>query len=69
MRTVAKVAQRVVMFYPRARLNDDEAQVLYDGPTEQMEQCTDERVIQFIRGEARERLIELRGEAEHDTLA
>ena len=32
MKTVAKVADRVVMLYPLARLEPDEPQVLYDGP-------------------------------------
>ena len=32
MKTVAKVADRVVMLYPLARLGPDEPQVLYDGP-------------------------------------
>ncbi len=68
MRTVAKVAQRVVMFYPRSRLEAGQSQVLFDGPAEALEQCQDERVLQFIRGEARDRLIELRSEAENDSL-
>jgi phospholipid/cholesterol/gamma-HCH transport system ATP-binding protein len=59
MKTVNKVADRVVMLYPLDRLEPDEPQVLYDGPTDALESCSDPRVGQFIRGEARERLREL----------
>lgn len=61
MRTARKVADRVLMFFPRARLNDDESQVLFDGSPKQLDETTDERVRQFIRGEAGERLRELVG--------
>ena len=37
MRTVEKVANRVVMLYPLARLARDEPQVLYDGPPDGLE--------------------------------
>ncbi len=60
MRTAQKVADRVVMLYPLARLRDDEPQMLYDGPPSEIEQAPDPRVSQFVRGEARERLMELR---------
>jgi phospholipid/cholesterol/gamma-HCH transport system ATP-binding protein len=59
MKTVAKVADRVVMLYPLARLEPDEPQILYDGPAENLEQCSDPRVGQFVRGEAGERLREM----------
>jgi phospholipid/cholesterol/gamma-HCH transport system ATP-binding protein len=59
MRTAQKVADRVVMLYPLSRLRDDEPQILYDGPPERMEQAADSRVTQFVRGEARERLVEM----------
>ena len=59
MKTVAKVADRVVMLYPLARLSADESQVLYDGPPEGLEDDPDPRVRQFVRGEAGERLREL----------
>ena len=61
MRTARKVADRVVMLYPLARLRPDEPQILYDGPTDRIEQSDDPRVTQFVRGEARERLMEMRG--------
>ncbi len=60
MRTAQKVADRVVMLYPLARLRDDEPQMLYDGSPKEIELSPDQRVSQFVRGEARERLMELR---------
>jgi phospholipid/cholesterol/gamma-HCH transport system ATP-binding protein len=59
MKTVTKVADRVVMLYPLARLAPDESQVLYDGPPENLDQFSDPRVSQFVRGEAGERLREM----------
>jgi phospholipid/cholesterol/gamma-HCH transport system ATP-binding protein len=59
MKTVAKVADRVVMLYPIARLRPGEPQVVYDGPPEGLEDAADPRVRQFVRGEAGERLREL----------
>jgi phospholipid/cholesterol/gamma-HCH transport system ATP-binding protein len=59
MKTVTKVADRVVMLYPLARLEPGEPQVLYDGPAHELEGCSDPRVGQFIRGEAGERLREM----------
>jgi phospholipid/cholesterol/gamma-HCH transport system ATP-binding protein len=60
MRTAQKVSDRVVMLYPLARLKKDEPQVLYDGPPQEIEHASDARVSQFVRGEARERLMEMR---------
>ena len=59
MKTVAKVADRVVMLYPLSRLRPGEAQVIYDGPPGGMEDHSDTRVRQFVRGEAGERLREI----------
>ena len=59
MKTVVKVADRVVMLYPLARLRPDEPQVIYDGPPDALEDHPDPRVRQFVRGEAGERLREL----------
>lgn len=67
MRTARKVADRVVMFYPLARLGPDEPQMIYDGPPSDLDKTTDRRVSQFIHGEAGERLNELR-EARNATL-
>ncbi len=54
MRTVRKVADRVVMLFPLAQLAPGEPQVLFDGPPEELARCPDRRVAQFIDGEARE---------------
>jgi len=59
MRTAKKVADRVIMLYPRTRLKSTEPQILYDGPPEEMEDAADARVRQFVRGEAGERLSEM----------
>jgi phospholipid/cholesterol/gamma-HCH transport system ATP-binding protein len=59
MKTVAKVADRVVMLYPLARLQPGESQIIYDGPPEALETHSDSRVRQFVRGEAGERLREM----------
>lgn len=60
MNTARKVADRVVMLMPRARLRGDESQVVFDGSVPEMEACRDRRVQQFINGEAGERLMEMR---------
>jgi len=59
MHTARKVADRVLMFYPRTRLDENESQVLFDGPPSSLEHAEDRRVRQFVRGEAGERLTEL----------
>ena len=59
MKTVLKVANRIVMLYPLPRLGMDEPQVLFDGTPDQLRACTLERVRQFVEGEARDRLQEL----------
>jgi phospholipid/cholesterol/gamma-HCH transport system ATP-binding protein len=59
MKTVSKVADRVVMLYPLARLEPGEPQIIYDGPPDGLESADDPRVGQFVRGEARERLREM----------
>src|SRR5207237_8272646 len=59
MKTVTKVAHRVVMLYPLPRLGAREAQIIFDGPPEGMETDPDPRVGQFVRGEAGERLREM----------
>lgn len=56
MRTVRKVADRVVMLYPLTRLKPDEPQVLYDGPPDGLATSTDPRVRQFVEGNAHDRL-------------
>jgi phospholipid/cholesterol/gamma-HCH transport system ATP-binding protein len=60
MRTARKVADRVVMLYPLGRLRGDEPQVLFDGSPHEIDSAADGRVSQFVRGEAGERLMEMR---------
>lgn len=59
MRTVRKVADRVVMLSPLARLTSGESQVIYDGSPAGLATCPDPRVRQFVEGEARDRLREI----------
>jgi len=59
MKTVLKVADRIVMLYPLARLRPGESQVLFQGTPQELRDCPDERVRQFVQGEARDRLLEL----------
>jgi phospholipid/cholesterol/gamma-HCH transport system ATP-binding protein len=58
MRTVRKCADRVVMLYPHSRLTAGESQILYDGPPGALASAADERVRQFVEGQAKERLNE-----------
>jgi len=59
MKTAQKVADRVVMLYPLARLSPTESQILFDGTPAELQESPDSRVRQFIEGEAKERLTEL----------
>ena len=59
MKTVHKVADRVVMLYPLGRLGPEEPQMIYDGPPDRLEHHPDERVRQFVLGEAGARLNEM----------
>ena len=63
MRTARKVADRVVMLYPTSRLENDESQIIFDGPPSELDRTEDGRVVQFVRGEAGARLMEMRSEA------
>jgi phospholipid/cholesterol/gamma-HCH transport system ATP-binding protein len=63
MKTVQRVADRIVMFYPQARLKPGESQILFDGNPVELAECADPRVQQFINGEARDRLNEIAADA------
>jgi phospholipid/cholesterol/gamma-HCH transport system ATP-binding protein len=52
MSTVRRVADRVVMLYPLARLTADESQIVFQGSCEQLFESGDPRVSQFVRGDA-----------------
>jgi len=58
MKTVKKVADRVVMLLPSGRVADGGSQVIYDGPPAGMADAADTRVRQFLAGEAGDRLRE-----------
>ena len=60
MHSARKVADRIVMLYPYARVKPGESQVVYDGPPSEIDRADDKRVRQFVKGEAGERLMELR---------
>ena len=60
MKTARKVADRIIMLYPLLRLEDDEDQVLFQGTPAAIDDCPDRRVTQFVKGEAGERLMEMR---------
>jgi len=64
MHTAHKVSDRVVMLYPLARLAKDAPQIIFDGLPKEMDDCADERVWQFVHGEAGERLMEMRETAD-----
>ncbi|MBM3993317.1 MAG: ATP-binding cassette domain-containing protein [Planctomycetes bacterium] len=64
MKTVYKVADRVVMLHPLSRLNPGENQILFDGSPSALKASPDPRVQQFIEGQARERLQELATQAQ-----
>jgi phospholipid/cholesterol/gamma-HCH transport system ATP-binding protein len=59
MKTAQKVSDRLVMLYPLPRLGPGEGQVLFDGTPDQLRDCPDPRVRQFIQGEAGGRLQEM----------
>jgi len=52
IRTVRKVADRVVMLVPLATLAPGEPQIIYDGSAEGLENCLDARVRNFVEGVA-----------------
>lgn len=60
MKTARKAADRVVMLYPLSRLEPDEPQIIFDGSPSEIESSSDQRVRQFVRGEAGDRLMEMR---------
>ena len=56
MKTVHRVADRVVMLYPLARLGAGESQIVFEGSQEEVFACEDPRVARFVRGEVDPRL-------------
>ena len=62
MQTAHKVADRIIMLYPLARLQPTESQIIFSGTPAELDASSDPRVKQFIKGEAGQRLDELREE-------
>jgi len=60
MRTARKVADRVMMIHPISLLEPGQEQIIFDGPPSELDRCDDRRVVQFVRGEAGERMTEMR---------
>ncbi len=60
MKTARKVADRVVMLYPVTRLKAGESQVIFDGVPAAINSSLEARLSQFVEGEARERLMEMK---------
>lgn len=60
MKNAQKVADRIVMIYPLSRLDVEEPQIIFDGTPNEILNSDDKRVSQFVRGEAGERLMEMR---------
>jgi phospholipid/cholesterol/gamma-HCH transport system ATP-binding protein len=60
MKTALKVADRVIMLYPLARLQPSEKQMLFDGTPQELRRSDAPRVRQFVEGEAQARLQETR---------
>lgn len=67
MHTARKVADRVVMVFPANRLREGEPQLIFDGSPAELDDAPDPRVTQFVRGEAGERLMEMREQGETDS--
>jgi phospholipid/cholesterol/gamma-HCH transport system ATP-binding protein len=59
MRTVERVADRVVMLAPVAQVAAGESQILFEGTAEALMASGDPRVDQFVYGKAGERIEEL----------
>jgi phospholipid/cholesterol/gamma-HCH transport system ATP-binding protein len=59
MVTVGRTVDRVIMLYPQPRLGNDESQIVFDGSPAEVFSAHDQRVFQFVHGQAGERLQEL----------
>jgi phospholipid/cholesterol/gamma-HCH transport system ATP-binding protein len=59
MVTVGRTVDRVIMLYPLSRLEADESQIVFDGSPAEVFSAHDQRVFQFVHGQAGERLQEL----------
>jgi len=59
MNTVRRVADRIIMMYPLARLPAGESQVVFRGTADELFATEERRISSFVRGEAGDRLQEL----------
>jgi phospholipid/cholesterol/gamma-HCH transport system ATP-binding protein len=48
LKTVRKVAHRVIMIEPVSRLEPGQSQIIFDGPLAELEHCQDPRVRKFV---------------------
>jgi phospholipid/cholesterol/gamma-HCH transport system ATP-binding protein len=62
MNTVRRVADRVIMLFPLARLQTGQPQVIFDGTPAELDRCEDLRVRAFVEGDASDRV----HSADHD---
>ncbi|MEZ6128537.1 MAG: ATP-binding cassette domain-containing protein [Planctomycetaceae bacterium] len=51
LRTVQRVADRIVMLYPRHKLNEDDSQVIFDGPLSELATSQEARVREYVGDE------------------
>ena len=56
MKTVRKTADRVLMLLPTSQIQDDDSQLIFDGPPSELDRTDDMRVQQFVRGDAGDRV-------------
>jgi phospholipid/cholesterol/gamma-HCH transport system ATP-binding protein len=59
MNTVRRVANAVTMLYPRALLNDEDSQVIFDGDVNGLFQSDEERIASFVCGDAGSRIAQM----------
>jgi phospholipid/cholesterol/gamma-HCH transport system ATP-binding protein len=59
MKSAFSVADRVIMLFPVTHLGATEPQIVFEGTPDELRDCADPRVSQFVRGEAGERLQQL----------
>jgi len=59
MKTAFTVADRVIMLYPIPMLSATDPQIIFSGTPDELRECGDARVSQFVRGEAGERVRQL----------
>lgn len=51
LRTVQRVADRIIMLYPRSKLADNESQLIFDGTLDELAESSDDRVKEYIGDE------------------